>query len=395
MRAYLQLPASAVLCGLAFFLAACFVPDFGRNDLIEYWSALRILQNGENIYNPYAMHAVQQSTGYMASSPLMMWNPPWTPLLMYPGIAFGFETSRLVCSGLNGALLAVTTWLIFQVLEPRNLTFPKTLLLSLLFVPVLVNAQIGQLGMLQAFALAGIWWSVSRSTPIFTGMFLALSFVKPHIFIILYVALLFNTDRSTLARYAIGFLTSIICLELLVYTFSPSSFRAWPLYVWDSSTTIVASPLEWRTATISSTLRSLFEKGDQTPIWPMVYLPGISLIAVSYLCVRRFIDIRENFGFLFVVAISFIAAPFGWFFDQAGLLPLFIDGCDQAAATRSRSSLLGFFRILNGFLVLQIFTLLFSNYIHFQHQYWWYPLPLAGLWLVSRKRDVDNLLPRS
>ena len=56
----------------------------GTEDFVQYWAAWQLLQEGLNPYDAGLMNAIQQTVGQKAEVTTMMWNPPWTVLLMSP-----------------------------------------------------------------------------------------------------------------------------------------------------------------------------------------------------------------------------------------------------------------------------------------------------------------------
>src|ERR1700687_1555271 len=61
------------------------------DDFVEYWAAGRLNAAGENPYDPEKLLPLERQAGRDTDEAVMMWNPPWTLLLVMP---FGLLPAR-------------------------------------------------------------------------------------------------------------------------------------------------------------------------------------------------------------------------------------------------------------------------------------------------------------
>lgn len=86
----------------------------GSNDFVEYWAAGRLLLAGENPYDPEALLAVERAVGWPKTKPLMMWNPPWTLLLVAPFALLPFKVGVLAWLLTNIVLLMACSVILWR-----------------------------------------------------------------------------------------------------------------------------------------------------------------------------------------------------------------------------------------------------------------------------------------
>src|SRR5262245_13359497 len=53
-------------------------------DLLEYWSAGQLLLNGEDANDQERLYQIQLQAGYDEDDPIVMYNPPWLLVWIYP-----------------------------------------------------------------------------------------------------------------------------------------------------------------------------------------------------------------------------------------------------------------------------------------------------------------------
>src|SRR5262245_2694716 len=64
----------------------------GTDDFIEYWTAGQLLRAGENPYDFKRLHELQLQLGSPHDFPIIMWNPPWLLVWIYPVLLLDFLT---------------------------------------------------------------------------------------------------------------------------------------------------------------------------------------------------------------------------------------------------------------------------------------------------------------
>lgn len=142
-------------------VALSFVLEIGSDstspnyyDFIQCWSALRIMADGINPYDPAAMYELQKVHSPAAGSPIKMWLPPWAMLLMSPWLIL-----PLPISARAWLLSSIVLWLIVgkilaNLFVSRGLTLIQTALLTACFPPCLYVLKMGQVSIFCLFGIA-------------------------------------------------------------------------------------------------------------------------------------------------------------------------------------------------------------------------------------------------
>lgn len=196
-------------------------PAFGNTDLRAYWSAGYLLARSDSFSDYGRMQQIQiELTGWPPENGAMMtWNPPWLFPLFIPLTWFSYDQ-------------AVWIWMIFSML----LTFlsllwisdligglPQRPLQRLLIIaipflsfPLIQTLFFGQITILVYIGLVG-YIKYQKTHPFLSGVFLALTFFKPHLVFLLLpiIGLSWIMGRNWwamggfLSLHSIGFLISL------------------------------------------------------------------------------------------------------------------------------------------------------------------------------------------
>ena len=166
----------------------------GTRDFVQYWSAFHLLLEGKDPYASAEMSRLQQEIHFPGPLPVLMWNPPWLLLLLAPILWMDFEGATSAWVALNVVLLAGIPF----VVAPKSLLplsrgrFTFLAALTMLFFPVLDTIKSGQLGVLLAFGVALVLRALSSGAVFTGGMGFAILSVKPHLAVMMGLALLFR-----------------------------------------------------------------------------------------------------------------------------------------------------------------------------------------------------------
>src|SRR5215470_9383175 len=88
----------------------------GTSDFIEYWSAGQLLREGDSPYDFKKLYQRQLQLGSRHEFPIIMWNPPWLLVWIYPLLWLPFLSAALMWVVLSGALLLISATLIWKTL---------------------------------------------------------------------------------------------------------------------------------------------------------------------------------------------------------------------------------------------------------------------------------------
>ena len=322
---------------------------------------------------------IQQSLGLIGGVPTMMWNPPWLILLLSPCLLFDLMTSLSVWR-YSTVLLSLAGFIsilpALKVKLSQGSVFAVFILLatSLSLWHGMGRGQIHGI-LLIAICLAMIGKVHSKSW--ITAASLALMSLKPHIFYLLGLRIIFETLRSrdlTILRRAGILLSSFILATELLWPGVVSNWIATILFRVEGRHVPVEA---WAVSTLVYPIRLL--AGSMTgmlPVAPMVLVPGITgVVCLAYW--MRNGSLRNSYTFFpYLMVLSYLTSPYGWFSDQLVLLPaVFVALYRAAEINRALAAILAIV-----WLGLQLMGLaLLGTVFKAEHHYIWLPLCVAVL----------------
>jgi arabinofuranan 3-O-arabinosyltransferase len=185
-------------------------------DFINSWSGAFLAWHGKAqlVYDWNAFHAFQQS---LAGGPIDSFHYSYPPSLLALTAPFAFLPYVLAL-----AAWLIASWLCFYA--ALRLAMPREALLLSLATPALfINAIGGQNGAWSAALLGGGLGLLERR-PVVAGMLFGLFVYKPHLALLIPVALI--AGRQWRALIAAGF-TAVIVIALSVVLFGPDLWADW------------------------------------------------------------------------------------------------------------------------------------------------------------------------
>ena len=375
-RLWLLLALAGGLALLWLRKSALYGPGFGfagSHDFIEYWSAARLLWHGGNPYDPATLLAVERAAGWPEPQPLLMWNPPWTLVLVLPLALLPFGLATVVWLLLRLGLVLGSGVLLWRYFAPGDGRYWIGLALAAGFVPGLFALQMGQISPWLLAGVVGFLWAERSQRDVLAGGALALLMIKPHIAYLFWLAALGWAWWSRRRGVLMGWLAALIAASGLVLLFAPDIFTNY-------LAAAARPPLYWATPTLGTWLRLFFGLERR---W-LQFLP--SLVGGLALLVWWFWRRRRLWRWEAVAAPLLLAsastAAFGWSLDQVVLLPAVVDlvGRLRTAPTARKATVLGVLAAFQCALLVQ--NLHEVNDVF----YIWHPLALAGLFLWGGTR---------
>jgi hypothetical protein len=361
-------------------------PEFGEVDFIEYWSAYQLYTGREDPYDPSRVFAVEQAAGMKGDVALMMWNPPWLLTLFSPILGLDFDSAARSFLGLNIGLLLLALVLTLDALQVPLRKWGLCMCVGCCSVPVFLALQLGQMGLVLAFGVAGVLWSFAGSRPMLAGAFASILTIKPHVAYLLCIPLLIGLPMRVLARSICGFTLAMAVLFAAMSFQSPGSFVYWMNRGMHAGNPLLVDVYKWKTTTLASQIRWAMEYvTGVAPVWPLFAVPLVTIFTVTFLMWRRraSIDVRHVLPGL--LPLSCCTAPFGWIFDCA------VTCVTQAAlcAWALESGLTARERrvVLYGIVGLSVVLLFHYGVLLSPYDKYWYVMPvLFGLWCWTRCR---------
>ncbi|NBT86274.1 MAG: DUF2029 domain-containing protein, partial [Alphaproteobacteria bacterium] len=246
----------------------------GSKDFVQYWASLQALDAGMNAYDGSVLHSVELRAGVPPEETILMWNPPWLMILMWPALRTSFETSALSWFLLQIVLLCGITAMAPVALGRTGLSLLARGAITVSFYPILECLGWGQLSIALTFTLFASLWLASLKSYFAAGVAIAPLTTKPHLFFLCAVPALMwlkDLDRSSRSRFFLGAVVSLGALAGGAEYMWPNSTSWWVESMMhphlQPGTTSFAM---WQTATITTCVRKLCELASGTvPMWPL------------------------------------------------------------------------------------------------------------------------------
>jgi hypothetical protein len=350
------------------------------DDFVAYWAAARLQVNGQNPYSESHLLHLQQSAGWQKSAPLIGFNPPWALFFALP---FSFLTYPM---GRIAWLLAGVATMVFcndwawrfygGPGEFRRIAW----LLGGIFLPAVMGLSMGQIAPLMLLGVTGFLLFTSRAQWFKAGAVLVLLALKPHLFYLFWLALLFwmvDRRRWDLCCGAVA--------GLLLATGFPLLFNSAVLSQYWDMIHGEAPPLVWLTPTLATYIRSWFgQQGLWLQFLPM--LAGCIWLVFYWRRHRQVWDWKLQMPVLLLVSLATVS--YGWVFDQVVLLPFLLQCLGWTltqGGDRLRRPTLGAYILINALLLVLIaFKTEHAYYV------WLAPLWLAGYLFVRSRVQLSQ-----
>jgi hypothetical protein len=282
-------------------------------DFVEYWAAGRLNAAGDNPYDPALMLQQQTRIGWTESSPVMMYNPPWTLALAMPMGAVEFRLARSIWLPLQ---LFLTLWCVSRLWILYGGAAERTTrawYLALLWSPTLIALRFGQLSPVILLGLVGFLWSVEHRRDFAAGAFLALTAVKPQLVALVWVPFVLWVLADRKWKALSGAATCLIASIIVAISTNPRVFAQYFDLMASSPPT-----LSFESPNIATVLRVMSRTEGS---WPQ-YVPtllGALVVSVMWYRRREAWDWRRHMPGL-VLLSCLLTSYGGWAFDLVVLL---------------------------------------------------------------------------
>jgi hypothetical protein len=281
------------------------------HDFVEYWTAAHVLVNRQDPYSLEAMMKAQQAMGWSEPEPLMVMSPPqFLPFLIPLGFFQSYVLARVIWLCVSVAMLVFeisTLWSLYRGPSSRRWVAIGA---AALFYPVWHCLAVAQIAPLLLLGIVGFLWLEQRGHLFLAGCALALTSAKPHLFYLVWLAVLLWSVREREIRVIIGAGVSIAAAlggALLIDPAALSQYialaRSDYIWVYNSGAGGVLTSL-------------LGQKGHLLQFVPM--LPG--LIGLAWYWDKYRDQWRWRDRLPVVLTISVLTAAYGWPFNEVVLL---------------------------------------------------------------------------
>lgn len=352
----------------------------GGVDLLEYWSAARLIWSGANPYDASLVGALQNQTIGYVQDVILMWNPPWVFGLILPLAWLSFAAAMKVWF----SLFVLSYVASIQILRSLFSDFPTgqnyfvkgIFWFSVMtFYPAALCLGMGQISFWMLFGLVLFYWFEKRGQSFWAGLALTLTTIKPHLFWLFYLFILFRSFKFSDWRLLFG-------LALGTLSFLMIGLAVRPTLLAEYFSAISAPPFYWFTPTLGVWLhRYIPEFGNTIRFLPSVVALGWFVFAL----IKRSSFLNERNWLYQIVPLSFLSSPFGWVFDFMVLLPASFIIFQTASKLNSTSRIVALGVILLGNIGLMVGGEIGQQY------YFWYPLLIAVLGGLVLGRTKQSL----
>ena len=322
LRAGLSVLALVVLALVGVRLAGKYLnsPDIPRPiDFLQVWAAGRLHLAGENPYDPTRMFELQHANRLPDDRASMMWNPPWALALVMPLGALPINAAQVIWLGLLFASVVGSAFLLWRLADgPRELRW-LPVAAALTFAPTWFLLVGGQIAALTLLGVAGFLTALRVDRPFLAGACIALTAIKPHLFVPLAIGLVIDAIRSRDGRrIVLGGLAVALVAAVVATLPNPQVWNDYLAATTGAGSERHKSLTDWINPTIGAWVRSAL---PGRPFW-VQWVPTIAA-GIGFAIYWWRAGSVEHWGrvMAWVIPLGLLAAPYGsWMCDQVLLL---------------------------------------------------------------------------
>ena len=298
-------------------LLAVFVPyqnpEWGRIDLLPYWSASKTMLSGGNPYDPndlYSQQSAIRSDLKRISDVDPAWGPPWTLLLLSPLTWLDFEIAYRLWIFLNVIFVALALYLLWDMSfkPPDGKGLILTFGVGFLFGNTIRLIELGQYTSIMLIALVLYIWLIDREHYVLAGAALLFLMIKPQLTYLAIAVIIIWAFRNRNWKVFVGFIGSGLSLLVLLWLVFPN-------WLSEYFHLIISIPnFRIYYTTLGSFAESIFGFSA------LKYI-GLLLIPLAY-PLSKYVGRAGRLTTLnLALLISIPLAPYGFAFDHILLLP--------------------------------------------------------------------------
>jgi hypothetical protein len=209
LRQTLGLLAFAALAAIILWRANVYLnhPVIPRpHDFVQVWSAGKLTLAGESPYDAKKVLDLQNEIDLKSADRTprryasMMWVPPWGLSVSLPIAVLPVPLAQAVWVFGQIGLILLSALMLWRLNGGRSDHWWVVVILVFSSGPVFWQSAVGQYAGILLFGIVGYLFALKANRPILAGMCLALSALKPHLFVFFAVGLLIDAARSSIGR---------------------------------------------------------------------------------------------------------------------------------------------------------------------------------------------------
>lgn len=363
-----------IAAGSAFFWNLQFRQDFSR-DLNVYWCTHQLLEQSRY---PFETRAVEEVYAQALGEKTTIERPALAIPLIYLYLKFIFalpiQTAQLLWLILQLIFISLMvrwTWAVQGTEHPH--LFGKLVALAFfpLYYPALYLGQVSNLAILGFFAFFRLLHSRKDG---WAGAVLALTVIKPFLFLPVYAALAAFGIREKKWRMIGAFGVTLLAAGALTWVLYPNLFKDW-LQMAKSTDNDLIYP------SLPSLVRAwFFGRTGVPPLWPNFVFPAAASLYFAVRILRK-----KEMGWPFelpsLICGSIVFSPHVWPYDFSLLIFPIVSTWEgiRHLADRRKVILTGLFFGFGALLWADAFK------AHYTHESFWIPVGVWLLWILQAK----------
>lgn len=288
-------------------------------DFVEYWSAGKAFLDGRNPYDPKLLFELQKQADPAIELPVMMWNPPWSFVIVAPLGLLSPVTGHVFWLISQLAAVLVSIAMLLSVYEVPKQSWLVGYIAGLAFTPLHLLLWYGQIGGFCLLGLAGFLYFTKRKQFITAGVFAAFTALKPHLLFAFGLMLLFDAVLSKSTRKVlIGGIGAILSAVFVAWFINPMVYAYYFESISNPSTELHYSVRDWAQPLLSYQLRTAIDPSR----FSLQFLPTlIASVCLMLFWLRNRQPLNWFESLPWLVLVSVICTAYGaWVFDLVVLL---------------------------------------------------------------------------
>jgi hypothetical protein len=304
----------SALCGLTALVVVGYAFSRPFTDFGVYYTAAHLFAGHQNPYSLPEVFAAQKALGFDQSIPVMFLCPPWVLTVIAPlGYLHSYVVAWLCWLAVLIAAVAIASKLLMDVyfgsLRIPEISYPSgyRYLFAFTFYPVLMALKFTQFSPLVFLGIAGYLHYQRKCRPFIAGLLLSMTLLKPHLVLLLWLALLLDREWKTLCTAA-AVAAAFSTVTLLRY---PAAFNDYG--------DLMTGPYPALTVSgVFAGIRGAFENPNN--YW-LQYIPAaLGLIWTVFYWYKNRMNWTLTDRLPALITASVMAAPYGYTHDQILLM---------------------------------------------------------------------------
>lgn len=189
-------------------------------DFLAFYTGAKLIAHSPNeLYNLHSQQFVQQYLDSIIKNNnifIPFFNPPFVAIALQLLLPFGLENAFIIFLAVNIFLLVLICFISVQQITSTKWYFTLLIVIGIAtYIPVSITLITGQFNIILCLVLLLVWVFLKRGDEFKGGLLLSLLLIKPHFFILPFLAMLMQRRKKLLY----GFITGIALLSGISYFF--------------------------------------------------------------------------------------------------------------------------------------------------------------------------------